>query len=98
MEWADGWIPIDVTPEEVAEARESLNVMAKMAGRDPSSIDITVIGIEWPNPDVEIFDILSRFEQCGADRVLITVDHAGEAESLTQFEAIAGGLKDLLTR
>lgn len=94
VEWADGWIPIGVTPEEVAEARESLDEMAEAAGRDPASIDITVVGVGRPSSDVEAGETLARYEQCGADRVVISVDHAGESESLAQLEAIARTVKD----
>jgi len=95
LEWAEGWIPIDVTPEEVAEARRSLNTMADRTGRDPASINITVVGVEWTNQNTDILDILTRFEQCGADRVVISVDHAEEIESLAQLETIAMGLRTL---
>jgi alkanesulfonate monooxygenase SsuD/methylene tetrahydromethanopterin reductase-like flavin-dependent oxidoreductase (luciferase family) len=95
IEWADGWIPIDVTPEEVAEARRTFNAMADEAGRDPASINITVVGIEWTNPKTDMLDILTRFEQSGANRVVVSVDHAGEMKSLAQLESIAKGLKAL---
>ena len=94
VDWADGWIPIDVTPEEVAEARASLNEMAEAAGRDPTSIDITVVGVGQPSSAAEAGETLARFEQGGADRVLISVDHAGESESLAQLEAIADNVTD----
>lgn len=94
VDWADGWIPIDVTPEEVAEARASLNEMAEAAGRDPTSIDITVVGVGQPSSAAEAGETLARFEQGGADRVLISVDHAGESESLAQLEAIADSVTD----
>ena len=94
VDWADGWIPIDVTPEEVAEARASLNEMAEAAGRDPTSIDITVVGVGQPSSAAEAGETLARFERGGADRVLISVDHAGESESLAQLEAIADSVTD----
>ena len=94
VDWADGWIPIDVTPEEVAEARASLNEMAEAAGRDPTSIDITVVGVGQLSSAAEAGETLARFEQSGADRVLISVDHAGESESLAQLEALADSVTD----
>ena len=69
--------------------------MADRTGRDPASINITVVGVEWTNQNTDILDILTRFEQCGADRVVISVDHAEEIESLAQLETIAMGLRTL---
>ena len=87
VDWGDGWIPIDVTPEEVKEARQTLNRLAESAGRDPSSIEISIAGV------VADRDKLARYEECGANRVSISVDHADEADSLAQLEAIAEAAK-----
>jgi probable F420-dependent oxidoreductase len=83
VDWADGWIPIDVTPEQVKEARETLDRLAEAAGRDPASIEISVVGL------VADRDTLAEYEECGADRVSVSVAHADEADSLAQLEEIA---------
>ena len=90
VEWGDGWIPIDVTPEQVKEARETLDRLAEAVGRDPASIEISVAGVP-ADPDK-----LARYEECGADRVTVSIAHADETESLAQLETIAEAVKDWL--
>ena len=90
VDWADGWIPIDVTPDQVREARETLDRLAEAAGRDPASIEISVVGLA-ADPDK-----LAPYEESGADRVSVSLAHADEAESLTQLEEIAKAAKPWL--
>ena len=90
VDWADGWIPIDVTPEQVKDARETLDRLAAAIGRDAASIEISVVGL------VADRDKLARYEECGADRVSVSVAHAYEAESLEQLEAIAEAVRNWL--
>ena len=90
VDWADGWIPIDVTPEQVDEARQTLDRLAEAAGRDPASIEISVVGVGADR------DKLARYEECGADRVSVSVAHADEADSLAQLETLAEAAADWL--
>lgn len=83
VDWADGWIPIDVTPGQVKVARETLNRLSEVAGRDPASIDISVVGLAADRDNVK------RYEDAGADRVSFSVSHANETESFVQLDSIA---------
>jgi len=65
VRWGDGWLPINVTPEDIKKARATLSELAEVAGRDPRSISITVHN---QPPDK---DLIQRFEEAGADRVLL---------------------------
>ncbi|MFB6312030.1 MAG: LLM class flavin-dependent oxidoreductase [Salinirussus sp.] len=38
-EYADGWLPIGLTPEEYATARENVETVLEDAGRDPDTVD-----------------------------------------------------------
>ena len=82
--WGDGWIPSRVTPDQVREGRVSLDTLAAEAGRDPSSINISVFG---QPPDM---DLVKAFQDAGADRVIIWIARANnEAEMSTELERIA---------
>ena len=81
-EWGDGWIPIDVTPEQVREGRQALDDLARAAKRDPASIEISVL-----TPAER--DAVERFFDAGADRVIVPVEADGEKESLDALERIA---------
>jgi len=83
VRWADGWMPIGVTPEDIKRARATLSELAEVAGRDPNAISITVFG---QPPDKEL---IGQFEEAGADRVLLRLTGDDEAGLLTDAEAKA---------
>jgi probable F420-dependent oxidoreductase len=84
VEWGDGWLPNRATPEEVEAGRAKLHTAAKQAGRDPSSITISVFG---QPPDREL---VRRFHDAGADRVIIRPATANtEQEMRAELERIA---------
>ncbi len=63
--WGDGWLPNRVTPGQLRESRATLDRLAKDAGRDPSSITITVHGQPADR------DLIMRLHDAGANRVLV---------------------------
>jgi probable F420-dependent oxidoreductase len=63
--WGDGWLPNQVTPDEIRESRVTLNRLAAEAGRDPTSLSISVYG---QPPDL---DLMKRFHEAGANRVVV---------------------------
>ena len=81
--YADGWIPIGVTAEQVRKGRATLDRLSEAAGRDPASIEITVVDLPADR------NVLDRFAQAGADRAVIGLATAGKEESLDQLEKIA---------
>ena len=84
--WGDGWIPIDVTPEQVKSGRETLTRLAQAAGRDPASIEVSVVDLP---PDRQLIE---RYAEAGADRAIIGLPTAGKEESLAQLERFAQAL------
>ena len=84
--WGDGWMPNRVTPEQVKQGRVAIDELAEAAGRDPSSIQISVFG------QASDRDLVSRFEEAGANRVMIRVETAPEAETMVQLESIASAV------
>jgi alkanesulfonate monooxygenase SsuD/methylene tetrahydromethanopterin reductase-like flavin-dependent oxidoreductase (luciferase family) len=89
VEYGDGWLPPYIpprsilSPAQIRQGRETLNELARQAGRDPRSIQ--VVAFCW-SPDL---DTLKAVEDAGADTVRISLETAGEQEALVQMEAIA---------
>jgi len=82
--WADGWLPLRISPEELETSRKMLDALAGEMGRDPSEITITAYG---QNPDRAL--IRSLFD-AGADRVVVRPEHVDtESEMGQQLENIA---------
>ena len=83
VRWADGWLPLRVTPEQVAQARATLSEMAEAAGRDPKSITITVSGVPTDK------DAVKQYEEAGADRALVRLTQTGQDAVLSELEDMA---------
>ena len=83
VRWADGWMPIGISPEDIKRARATLSELAEVAGRDPNSISISVFG---QPPDK---DLIGQFEEAGADRVVLRLAGDDEAGLLADAEAKA---------
>jgi len=81
--WGDGWLPIRVTPEEVKMGRASLEALAAAAGRDPSTIDITVFG------QASDRDALQRFAEAGASRAIVRLSTTLSDAALSELEHMA---------
>jgi alkanesulfonate monooxygenase SsuD/methylene tetrahydromethanopterin reductase-like flavin-dependent oxidoreductase (luciferase family) len=80
--WGDGWMPNRVTPEQIKQGRATLDELAEASGRDPASIHISVFG---QPPDL---DLLRRFVDAGAERVIVRLPTAAEKEALEELEKI----------
>ena len=86
--WGDGWLPNRVTPAQLRESRQTLDRLAKDAGRDPSAITISVYG---QPPDR---DHVRRLLDAGATRVVVRPNAVkSDAEMAAQLETIAKALR-----
>jgi probable F420-dependent oxidoreductase len=81
--WGDGWMPTRATPEDVKKGRATLDELATAAGRAPNSIEITVYG-EDGDPGM-----LKRFEEAGADRVIVRLQTTEGDATLAELERMA---------
>jgi probable F420-dependent oxidoreductase len=81
--WGDGWLPIGSTPEHVKKGRATLNELAAAAGRDPSTIDVTVSGVPCDR------EAIQRLGASGASRVIIRLPSTLSQEALTDLEKMA---------
>lgn len=83
IRWGEGWIPNRIDPEGVKAGRAKLTQMAKEAGRDPASIDITI------HSQPADRDLIRRFEEAGANRVLVSASAPDHDSSLKEIEELA---------
>jgi probable F420-dependent oxidoreductase len=82
--WGNGWLPNRTTPDELHESRLTLDRLAKDAGRDPSTITISVHGQPADR------DLIRRFHDAGATRVIVRPPSVKtEAEMETELTRIA---------
>ena len=82
--WGDGWLPNRITPERLREARAQLDALAGEAGRDPTSLTITVSGQPADR------DLIETYIEAGADGVVVRPEYMEtEAEMGDELERIA---------
>jgi probable F420-dependent oxidoreductase len=81
--WGDGWMPTAASPDQIAAGRAAIDELAEASGRDPGSIDITVFGQPADR------DIIGRFENAGANRVIVRLGDTTSIQALTEMERIA---------
>ena len=82
VSWGDGWIPFS-GPDTVGKGRAALDRLAKEAGRDPRSIEVSACTERVDRGLVE------RYEEAGADRVVIMVKPKAEQEAIAELEQVA---------
>jgi len=80
--WGDGWLPLNISAKEVAEGRAELTRLARRRGRDPASIEISVMGVP-PSQKA-----IAQYGDAGADRIILSVDPEHD-DDLLELERIA---------
>ena len=81
--WGDGWLPLNISAEEVAKGRAELDQLARINGRDPASIEIIVMGVQ-PNPES-----IERYAEAGADRIVLGLEGTEDQQDMPEMEKIA---------
>ena len=82
-EWADGWLPMLVSPDELAAAMERLREECELRGRDPERIEVTLFEYDPGGDRDACQEFLARYAESGADRVVVIEglgDHMGAHE------------------
>ena len=84
-EWGDGWLAdgSPPTPDQVKDARSSLDQLAVAAGRDPRSISIIVYTRRRDR------DEMKRYQEAGADGMNFGLTSLPEKEALAELEQAA---------
>ena len=83
VDYGDGWMPNRVTPEQIKQGCETIAELADAAGRDPSSISVSVFGQPADH------GLIEQLLEAGADRVMVRLETAPEDESIAALESIA---------
>ena len=83
VDYGDGWIPIDVSPDEVRAGRAELDRLAIAAGRNPVGIEISVVGLKADK------DLLSKYEAAGTGRAVLSFPTADKTASFAELDRIA---------
>jgi probable F420-dependent oxidoreductase len=82
-EWADGWLPMLVSPEELAVQLGRLREECDKRGRDADAIEITLFEYDPGGDRAASQAFLDRYAEAGADRVVVIQglgDHMGSHE------------------
>ena len=66
VEYCDGWIPIDVLLDDLPAAIADLQERARVAGRRPDDLSVSVFAFKPPTPDT-----VRRLEDQGVTRVTL---------------------------
>lgn len=66
LAWADGWLPGDAAFRDVAAALADFRRTAQEAGRDPATLDLTIMA--WGDPKLEK---LAAYRDMGFNRVVL---------------------------
>ena len=72
VEWADGWIPMDVALGDVAKKVGKFRQAAADAGRDPSTMPITIVA--FGDPDLKT---LAGYRDLGIERAIVGAARVG---------------------
>ena len=84
--WGDGWMPIEVDPDDVRRGRAALDELGAEAGREPGSLGVSVLGEAGQITDRKTLD---AFEEAGADRVVLWLEQTEGPESIAEMEDMA---------
>jgi probable F420-dependent oxidoreductase len=93
--WGDGWLPIALPADAVAEARRTIDAHARAHGRDPRRITISVMlgappGLETPALDaLPSRDLVRRYEDAGAARVIVSLPTLGADDARRHLDRLA---------
>jgi len=94
--WGDGWMPIGISPDDMAGARRELDRLARERGRDPRRISLTVMigappGMEEPALDMlPPRELLQGYAEQGADRVVVSLPTLGAEDAYRHLDRLVG--------
>jgi len=79
----DGWLPRAMDPDRVLEGMARLHSFAREAGRDPATISVSPFA---PPPKDAV---IKRFEEAGADRVILMIPPQNADDTLRRLDRYA---------
>jgi hypothetical protein len=91
-------MPIALAPDGVRDARTEITRLARQAGRDGSTITISVMigappGMEAPSLDmIPSRDVVRAYADAGADRVVVSLPTLAAADAMKHLDRVAASL------
>ena len=96
--WGDGWLPIGMGPDGVAQSRKEIDRLAKDYGRDPRRISISVMTGAPPGMEAAMLDmmpprsLLDAYRDAGTDRVVVFVPTLRREDALRHLDKVASAM------
>ncbi len=79
--WADGWLPSDGALRDVASALDDFRRSAEDAGRDPATLDLTIMA--WGEPSLQV---LAAYRDLGFNRAVVGGGRRGAHDLSTTLQ------------
>ena len=86
VDYADGWIPVGLTVDQVHQGMNRLKALSEKRQRDPQSISVTVYG-QPPDPST-----LESWRKIGVHRAIVRLSTTREQDFIAEMNSIAEAL------
>jgi probable F420-dependent oxidoreductase len=83
VRYCDGWIPTNVSMQELPQAIKDLHALAEQAGRKPSDISVSIFGVLGEEV------VLRHYQELGVERVVFTVPSKEKDQILPLLDTYA---------
>jgi probable F420-dependent oxidoreductase len=75
--WADGWLPVAATPQELVSEMARLRSACEEVGRDLAELDISVFSYDSWTDRAAAQELLAGYSEAGANRVVLVQGQGG---------------------
>jgi probable F420-dependent oxidoreductase len=89
VEWGDGWLPFTADLQAMANGRAEITRLAKAAGRDPASIDVTLFS---PVGFFRTAKEMAELAKTGSNGAVIWLKGRSEAEMVEELKELASAV------
>jgi probable F420-dependent oxidoreductase len=87
--YGDGWLPIAIPGDRMAERIEEFQAMATKAGRDPAKMEVSVFGVVGKEK------VLAAYRDAGVTRVVLGLPPADRETILPLLDRFAATVRDV---
>lgn len=88
VRYGNGWIPIGARSDDLDQSIPAFRQMAKDAGRDPSSLEVSIYGVAVSEKAID------RYRQAGADRIVFGLPPLPRDGILPILDACGAALRE----
>ena len=86
-QYADGWVPANLTPEQFKTAIPEIKQMAKAAGRNPDGIEFSVLLMA--QKDGPSADLMKQYQEAGVSRMIVLAWAAASGSGVEAVKSFA---------